>query len=59
MLRPPYVLTRLDSPVAPRPGLVAPTVNPGADTEFTLGDLGLLFETIDGFAASAALRGNF
>lgn len=48
-----------DSPVAPGPTLEVGTVNPGANTEFSLGDLDLLFDTIGGFAASTALGGNF
>lgn len=44
--------------MAPRPVLEAHTINPGADTEFTPGDLDLVFGTISSFAASAALSGN-
>jgi hypothetical protein len=58
MLRPSFVFTRLNSPVAPGPALEFRSINPGADTEFTLGDLDLVFNTIRGFAASAALSGN-
>jgi hypothetical protein len=58
MLRPPCVFTRLDSPVAPGPALEVRSINPGANAEFTLGDLDLILETITGFAASAALSGN-
>jgi hypothetical protein len=40
------------------PGLEGLTIHPGTDTEFTLDDLELLFETIGGFAASTALCSN-
>lgn len=51
----PYVLTRLDSPVAPGPALEGRAVNPAADSQFTLGDLCLLLGTFRAFAASTAL----
>lgn len=45
--------------MTPGPTLEVGALNPGADTELTLGNLDLFLDTAGAFAASTALIGDF